>query len=45
MVAMKRRNGRGRGSGHQKWPNKFFAGCGLFCPMTARAQAVLSPAG
>ena len=37
--------GRGRGSDHQKWPNKSFADHGLFCLMTARAQAAQSPTG
>ncbi len=37
--------GRGRGSDHQKWPNKYFAEHGLFCLMAARAQAAQSPTG
>ncbi|MFA4987345.1 MAG: group II intron reverse transcriptase/maturase, partial [Candidatus Brocadiia bacterium] len=37
--------GRGRGSDNQKWPNKFFADCGLFCLETAYGQAVQSLRG
>jgi RNA-directed DNA polymerase len=33
------RRGRGRGRDHQRWPNAFFAGQGLFDLTTARALA------
>lgn len=33
------RKGRGRGRDHQRWPNAFFAGQGLFSLATAHAQA------
>jgi RNA-directed DNA polymerase len=32
------RRGRGRGRDHQRWPNSFFAECGLFSLVTAHAQ-------
>jgi len=40
-ILRKRRHGRGRGRGadHQRWPNAFFAEHGLFCLLTAYAQA------
>jgi RNA-directed DNA polymerase len=31
--------GRGRGSDHQRWPNAFFAGQGLYSLKTAHALA------
>jgi RNA-directed DNA polymerase len=31
--------GRGRGADHQRWPNAFFAECGLFSLVTAHATA------
>lgn len=34
-----KKEGRGRGSDHQRWPNAFFAGQGLFSLATAYAQA------
>ena len=37
--------GRGRGSDHQRWPNAYFTGHGLFCLTTAHALAVQSPTG
>ena len=41
-VLRKRRGGRGRGRGsdHQRWPNRFFAEHGLFSLTAARAAAV-----
>jgi RNA-directed DNA polymerase len=33
------RQGRGRGADHQRWPNAYFAGQGLFCLTTAHALA------
>jgi RNA-directed DNA polymerase len=33
------RRGRGRGRDHQRWPNAFFSGHGLFSLVTARAHA------
>jgi RNA-directed DNA polymerase len=33
------RQGRGRGSDHQRWPNAFFTELGLFSLVTAHAQA------
>ena len=33
-----KRRGRGRGADHQRWPNAFFAGQGLFSLETARAR-------
>ena len=40
-----RGKGRGRGGDHQRWPNAYFAGHGLFCLTTAHAMAVQSPTG
>ena len=40
-----RGKGRGRGRDHQRWPNAYFAGHGLFCLTTAHALAVQSPTG
>ena len=34
------RRGRGRGADHQRWPNAFFAECGLFSLVAAHAAAV-----
>ena len=31
--------GRGRGADHQRWPNAYFAECGLFSLVTAHATA------
>jgi RNA-directed DNA polymerase len=41
-ILRKRRGGRGRGRGadHQRWPNAFFAGLGLFSLKTALASVV-----
>lgn len=36
------RHGRGRGTDHQRWPNAFFAGHGLFHLVAAHALAVQS---
>jgi RNA-directed DNA polymerase len=36
------KEGRGRGSDHQRWPNKFFAKHGLFSLKTAHARACQS---
>ena len=33
------RKGRGRGRDHQRWPNAFFSGHGLFSLVTAHAEA------
>jgi RNA-directed DNA polymerase len=37
------RQGRGRGSDHQRWPNAFFAGHGLYSLATAHERACQSP--
>ena len=37
-----KRRGRGRGSDHQRWPNRFFAEQGLFSLVTAHVAAVQS---
>jgi RNA-directed DNA polymerase len=37
-----KRKGRGRGSDHQRWPNKFFATLGLFSLTAAHASCVQS---
>ena len=44
-ILRKRRGGRGRGRGHdhQRWPNAFFAGQGLFSLVTAYGSACQSP--
>jgi RNA-directed DNA polymerase len=39
------RKGRGRGTDHQRWPNAFFAGHGLFSLRTAHELACQSPRG
>ncbi len=39
------KEGRGRGSDHQMWPNVYFAKRGLFCLVTARALAAQPPTG
>ncbi|MCE5230638.1 group II intron reverse transcriptase/maturase, partial [bacterium] len=36
------KRGRGRGSDHQRWPNAYFAGAGLFSLTTAQRLAVES---
>jgi RNA-directed DNA polymerase len=38
------KQGRGRGSDHQRWPNAFFAKHGLFSLVGARADGQVSPA-
>jgi RNA-directed DNA polymerase len=40
-----RRRGRGRGADHQRWPNAYFAACGLFSLTAAHALARQSPTG
>ena len=35
----RRQRGRARGADHQRWPNAFFAACGLFSLVTAHATA------
>lgn len=39
------RSGRGRGRDHQRWPNAYFAKCGLYSLVTAHAKASQSPGG
>lgn len=39
------RRGRGRGSDHQRWPNAYFADCGLFSLVTAHQKACQSLTG
>jgi RNA-directed DNA polymerase len=34
-----KKKGRGRGSDHQRWPNAYFADCGLFSLVTAHKKA------
>ncbi|MEO7099399.1 MAG: group II intron reverse transcriptase/maturase [Luteolibacter sp.] len=43
-ILRKRRGGRGRGRGrdHQRWPNRYFAGLGLFCLLDAQNSEVVS---
>jgi RNA-directed DNA polymerase len=36
------KRGRGRGSDHQRWPNAYFANCGLFSLVTAHKKACQS---
>ncbi len=38
----RKRHGRGRGSDHQRWPNRFFAEQGLYSLVTAHASTVQS---
>lgn len=35
-----KRQGRGRGRDHQRWPNRFFTECGLYSLVAARASVV-----
>ena len=42
---LRKRNGlrgRGRGRDHQRWPNRYFAGLGLFCLLDAQSAEVIS---
>jgi len=41
----RRRHGRGRGSDHRRWPNRFLAERGLLFLVTAHAAACQSPRG
>jgi len=43
-ILRKRRGGKGRGRGrdHQRWPNRYFTGLGLFCLLDARATETAS---
>ena len=36
------RKGRGRGSDHQRWPNRYFTELGLFCLLEARNSEIAS---
>lgn len=36
------RRGRGRGRDHQRWPNRYFAGLGLYCLLDAQSAEVAS---
>jgi len=36
------RRGRGRGKDHHRWPNRYFAGLGLYCLLDARAMEIAS---
>ena len=40
-----KKKGRGRGRDHNRWPNAYFAGHGLFSMVTAHAQLVRQPHG
>lgn len=44
-ILRKRRKlrGRGRGSDHQRWPNRYFSDLGLFCLKEAREKEFQSP--
>jgi RNA-directed DNA polymerase len=46
-ILRKRHKGKGRARGrdHQRWPNAYFAGLGLFSLATARVKASRSPQG
>ena len=43
-ILRKRRGGRGRGRGrdHQRWPNRYFTGLGLFCLLDAKVTETAS---
>jgi RNA-directed DNA polymerase len=43
-ILRKRRGGKGRGRGrdHQRWPNRYFAGLGLFCLTDAQSSEIAS---
>jgi len=43
-ILRKRRGlkGRGRGSDHQRWPNRYFTKLGLFCLLDARETEIIS---
>jgi RNA-directed DNA polymerase len=34
--------GRGRGRDHQRWPNRYFVGLGLFCLLDAKSSEMIS---
>jgi len=43
-ILRKRRGlrGRGRGRDHQRWPNRYFVGLGLFCLLDAQSSEMIS---
>ena len=43
-ILRKRRGleGRGRGSDHHRWPNRYFKKLGLFCLLNAREYEIAS---